>query len=666
MSDAKYYRVWNSKTKNSWFVTPDEVSKLKGRTEHYISTYYYNQNHKDQFDKTRSVKGITDVKTSQLWFDFDSHTDLNLPKNDAITLIDNLKKKGFSEENIEVYYSSNKGYHVIAKLSTELNRKQVENAVELLGKGLQTLDMSLYDWNQLLRAPSTKNGRTGLYKTQLSIEQLRTLTNDQIKVIAKDENEVKEAAPMELPPELLTIAEVEQKKPEPLPLLVGDPLRIKEIDFNNKPHGWKDYKWAIAQGRFEKGKRNHSMMVIASTCRALKYGREHTEAICSAADKLHCQITNDKPMSDTALENEVLDVVFSSRWNGGQYSIDNDLELRKYCEVNGFKVEKDELETQVIGLQDVNKSFKEFIKNIDKNTIKTGIRELDTALPITIGMNMGILGAPSSGKTALALEILKNTSMTGVVSVIASLDMHRNRLYEKVLYKVSHEVYNRTLSRDELYKKVKDDTDDKLIAEVKRQFGNVYFYDRSSPSVEDLRKFVLQVEAQTGQKVKLLMIDYFERIGSEITDATASSLKVANQIQDLLNDLNLAVITLVQPNKFSLTGGPDSPILNYSAIKGSSFLSQSFRSIISIWRPFFTPKTKHLDKFLEMAILKNDLGELDHFKFNWDGKTGSITTISEESEFQYEQFLKEKKEILAPEVDDEEYVGKFRRNSYES
>ena len=657
---SKYYRVWNSKTKNSWFINPDEVSNLKGRSEHYVSTYYYNQKHKEQFDQTKSVKGITDVKTDQLWFDFDSHTDLNLPKNDAITLIDNLKKKGFTDNNIEVYYSSNKGYHVIVKLSTELNRKQVEGAVERLGKGLETLDMSLYDWNQLLRAPSTKNDKTGLYKTQITIDQLKNLTNDQIRQLSAIVNDVNYASPVDLPSELLTPPE-QEKKVEVLPVLTNDPLRIREIDFTNKPHGWKDYKWAIAQGRFEKGKRNHSMMVIASTCRALKYGRDHTAAICEAADKLHCQITNDLAISESALTYEVLDVVFGSSWNGGQYSVENDLELRKYCEVNGFKVEKDELETPIIGLHDVSKSFKEFIKNIDKNTIKTGITELDTALPITVGMNLGILGAPSSGKTALALEILKHTSMSGVVSVIASLDMHRNRLYEKVMYKVSHDVYKRTLSREELYNKVKSDTDDKLSDEVKKQFGNVYFYDRSSPSVEDLRQFVLQVEAQTGQKVKLLMIDYFERIGSEITDATASSLKIMNQIQDLLNDLNLAVITLVQPNKFSLTGGPDSPILNYSAIKGSSFLSQSFRSIISIWRPFFTPKTKHLDKFLEMAILKNDLGELDHFKFNWDGKTGSITTPSEEAEVMYEDYLREKKQILSPNPDDDG-GGRFRRD----
>ncbi len=196
---------------------------------------------------------------------------------------------------------------------------------------------------------------------------------------------------------------------------------------------------------------------------------------------------------------------------------------------------------------------------------------------------------------------------------------------------------------------------------IKRQYGNVYFYDRSRPTVDDLRKFILTVEAQTGQKVKLLMVDYFERIGSDVSDATASSLKVANELQDLLNDLNLAIVTLVQPNKFSLAGGPDTPILSYTAIKGSSFLYQSFRSIISIWRPFFTPKTKHLDKFMEMAILKNDLGELDHFKFNWEGKTGTITEMSEEQEFTYSSYLEEKKEIVSP-MQEEQGFGQFRRS----
>lgn len=640
-------------------VPQEELPNLKGRTSHFISTSYYNEAQYLEFKQTKSVAGMRGLKTNQLWFDFDSKDNLENARQDAIELVIRLNEY-FPSDSIKCFYSGGKGHHVIVNLNEELTAYQVKKIVSKLGSNLETLDLKIYDENRILRAPNTRHEKTNCYKIELTQEELKTLPTEEIVKLStniRDINNISSSA--SLPQELLVAPE---KKKEPIIVDAADPLRIKEIDFSQRPNGWRDYKWSLSMGRFEVGKRNHALMVVASTCRALKYGRAHTNAICEAADELHCEITGDEPIQN--FEREILDVVFGSHWNGGQYSVENDLELRNYCEKYGFKLEKDEYSAEVIGLQDVNKSFKEFVKNIEANTITTGIKSLDEELPITIGQHVGLIGSAASGKSSIALEILKNTSLNGVVSVIASLDMHRNRIYEKLLYKVSKDVYKRVLSREELYKRFKEDQDQDLVDEVKKQYGNVYFYDRSSPSVSDLRRFVLTVEAQTGQKVKLLMIDYFERIGSEVSDATASSIKVANELQDLLNDLNLAIITLVQPNKFSLAGGPDTPILNYTAIKGSSFLYQSFRSIISIWRPFFNPRTNHLDKFLEMAILKNDLGELAHFKFNWEGKTGTITEITEENEQQYKEYMQEKKEILTPDQSEPPQFGQFRRTQY--
>ena len=140
------------------------------------------------------------------------------------------------------------------------------------------------------------------------------------------------------------------------------------------------------------------------------------------------------------------------------------------------------------------------------------------------------------------------------------------------------------------------------------------------------------------------MIDYFERINSEYSDDTASSKRVCNEIQDMISDLDVAVVTLVQPNKFSLGGGPDKPILNYTAIKGSSFLYQSFRSILSLWRPFFTPTTRELDNYMQMAILKNDLGELNTFEFAWNGKRGEIKELEDIQRQELKELLKMKAE----------------------
>ena len=104
------------------------------------------------------------------------------------------------------------------------------------------------------------------------------------------------------------------------------------------------------------------------------------------------------------------------------------------------------------------------------------------------------------------------------------------------------------------------------------------------------------------------------------------------------------MVTLVQPNKFSLGGGPESPLLSYTAIKGSSFLYQAFRQIFSLWRPFYTPETATQDKFMSMAIIKNDLGKLDTQSFNWDGSRGKITPMSERDKFLLDQWLLEREE----------------------
>lgn len=255
------------------------------------------------------------------------------------------------------------------------------------------------------------------------------------------------------------------------------------------------------------------------------------------------------------------------------------------------------------------------------------------------GSNIAIVGAASSGKTALSLNILKKMKETNAVSVFASLDMARSRLYEKLLYSVT----NGERSREEIYQDYISGNGRKYDDAVKEQFPNTFIYSKSAPNVEDLKNYLLKVQDHTGKPVRLLMIDYFERLGSEKSDDTAASKDVAAGIQDLIADFpELTPITLYQPNKFSMGGGPDKPILNYTAIKGSSFIIQSARQILSLWRPFFTPEYKDYDKFMEMAILKNDLGELDKFCYNWQGRTGKISMMDSENELEYEEYMAEK------------------------
>ena len=612
---------------------PGELPTLDINRDYYISLFQYDEAQRKLAETKGSLAGIKDTTTDKLYFDFDSKNDLEAARKDALTLAQRLVDRGVDPDDIHAAFTGSKGFSVEIKLNKRISNEQFKAAVQKLAGDLKTFDHVVSDPNRIVRIDYTRHNKSGNLKLPLKVYELDEWpledilnTSKTIKHVAGYTQKIK---PVALQDDLFIIPQKKKEKVE----ITGD----LEEALERLPKGWKNYKWALASGFFEPGERHNALMVIAATCRGLGYDKDTAYYICKAAMKKQAARSgSDEFPKDELYENIIDKSVYSDNWEGGQYSPQTNPWLKSYCERMGFEVKKEE-ETKARRIQDIQDEFKNFVENIEENTILTGIPCLDQAMPITIGMNLGIVGAASSGKTALALEILKNTSKAGIVSVFASLDMHRNRLFEKLLYKTTG------LSRGELYAKVQAGEIEEITKKIKEDYANVWFYDRSCPTVGNIREYIEEVEAETGKKVKLVMLDYFERVNSDKSEDTAASKDIAGQLQDVVNDFNVAMVTLVQPNKFSLGSGPDKPIKSYTAIKGSSFLYQSFRSIVSIWRPFFTPETVDKDKFLQMAILKNDLGELGMFNFAWSGKRGEIREVTEEEEAELNYLLEQKK-----------------------
>lgn len=623
---------------------------LNNNNDYYQGLYYFTEEQKNQFyekifdadkgiETIRGCKGITDVTTNKLWFDFDNEKDPSLSQKDCLIVLNKLIEHGIDENNIEIYFSGNKGFNLVLTTDKIFTPSQVYEictniAVDSNGNKLNTFDTSLYDAVQIFRIPGTKHNKSKLFKIPLKPNELKTLTFDNIKQKAKSLDNIVDEFNWDIvnfPQSLLKQEPIKNKN-----LIIVD-----DLDWSLKPSNWKNCKWSILQGNFKAGERHSALMVLAATCKGMGYDIHTTYYMCKSAIKKQAIKTGQPEFEKEELfKNIIEDSVFKDGWEGGQFTCKKTGWLQSYCKSLGKHACKhDEIDRETpVKLYEVKDGFIDFVKNIEQNTVKTGIRQLDTGMPLTVGMSCGIIGAAGAGKTALLLEILENTSKNNVPTVCASLDMHRNRFFEKTIYRVSN------LSREQVYKKVKNNDYQDLISKVENAYKNVWFYDRSCPTVDDLKSYLLKVQEMSGQKVKLVVIDYFERINADKTEDTAASKEIAGKLQDLVNDFNICLIVMVQPNKFSLSGGPDQPIKNYTAIKGSSFLYQSFRSIVSIWRPFYTPETKELDKYMQMAILKNDLGELDTFNFGWHGRTGKINELSEEEEIRFKQLLKEKEE----------------------
>lgn len=616
--------------------------------DYYSSIYEYNEEQYEHWKKTASLAGITDVTTSKLIFDFDDATNLDNAKKDTITTIDRLVEKGIPKDKIQISFSGSKGFGLQVDTDQSLTPDDFKNITRGVSGDLKTFDTSVSDAQRIVRVVGTKHPKSKLYKIPLTLNQISTLNVEEIKTLAKnlDDNfvEVINSWTSTNLPE--SFKQLKQKKKEQ-PKMESQIVVTEGLDMSAKPKWLSEAKWALQNGFFGEGQRNGAFMILASTYRGQGFDKVVTYRMLKGVAEIQAKRNNVTPYDNTELWKNIINVVYSPSWKGGNYSYENTPLLQEVTKNLGLRVPSIGEENPKF-ITDITGKFKHYVKNIEKNTIKTGIKSLDRGLFMSTGMNIGLLGAPGSGKSSLALEILRNTSKNGVKSVFASLDMSSTRIYEKLMYKLTGR------SRDEVYKSFKEDKEEEYIKLLEENYGNVFFYDKSSPTVKDIREYILKCQEQSGEKIKLVMLDYFERLSSDINDDTAASKRVAGELQDLVNDLDICLITLVQPNKMS--GDMSQPILSYNNIKGSSFLAQSFRMILSIYREGFTPIDSSQDRYLTVNVLKNDLGESGSYDFAWNGKRGEISDLDGSGKNDLDRLRKGKKES-----DDDDFgpVNKF-------
>lgn len=604
---------------------------IKNDKDYYLSVYKYNEAQKadaeqtvnieevDQltgevttFTRPKGIKGIEDVVTNIIAFDFDG-TDLEKARKDTVITVERLLDSEIEPHAINVSFSGGKGFSVVVQHDSNLTPEQHKTIAQGIAGDLETFDSTVYNASRIFRVDGTKHNKTGLYKTQLELDTLidPEMTIEKIKSLAKTKHPVKSFPVIKLPQEILKLKPKEKE-------VAATPNETKHIlDFSKKPYYLTDLKYALHKGFIPPHRSNEGFMILCSTYKHVGFDKTDAYHMLKAVNERRAEIYEIPKKDKNDIWKEIIEVIYDDSWKGGTYSVENSALLQETAKKFGVT---EALQNTPKFMVETNSKFKNYVMNIDKNTVKTGIHQLDRKLFLSTGANIALLGAPGSGKSSLALEILRNTSIAGVKSVFASFDMSATRMHEKILYKLTG------LDRDALYQLYKDNKDQELIDSVKKNFGNVYMYDKSMSSVDDLRTYILKCQEHSGEKIKLVVIDYFERIFSDIPDDTASSKKVAGQLQNLVNDLDICLITLVQPNKMS--GDMASPITSYSNIKGSSFLAQSFRIIMGIYREGFSPLDNSQDKFLTINILKNDLGENFSLDFKWNGKKGEINQLT--------------------------------------
>lgn len=639
------------------FVPSDEdIAKyLKSNVKpYYTSVGLYTQDQVNKAIQTKTTTGIHDIVADRLIWDFDNKKDIESARKDTIELVSRIKKTfNAKSENIEVCFSGQKGFSVEVPIRDLIPTNKYKFITLNMSKGLKTVDSSLFVPYFLIRVPTTKHNESGLFKTPITEDELNFLSIDDIKEKAvKKPKWLGRPVVVEVPKEFDNITEEEITTN----ITNDDIIELKDIRFERRPQGLSRCKYSILQGFFEEGNRTKPLLSLAAELKNLNYDKNIAKKMLESASELQASRYNCKQFTNYEINN-IINQVYASSWKGGILSCKVNHDAQKYCEGLGdFSCASQEAEEKknapFIKPQDIHERFIDYAQNIEKYTIRTGIPELDGNIRLTIGMAVAILGAASSGKTSVSLNILKNTSKRGINSAFFSFDMWDNLVYAKMINNITGEqiskllddgnedpaaktIYNNMKKPDKAayYKKI-----------IEEEFGNVNITSESNLSVDMMKKKIKDYETQSGQKIQLVVVDYMDLIKSEFEDMTASSADIATRLKDMARDLEVCLICLVQPPKAA--HGPGSPFNSLYDIKGSSRISEAFRVILSIYREGYSHKDYTQDKFITFRALKNTLGHLFTVDCGWSGAKSRIYSLTETEIMELENLraLKEEQE----------------------
>ena len=134
-----------------------------------------------------------------LYLDFDDANSFERVRKDALMALSYLKVcYKISEQYVRIYFSGNKGVHIIVPaeiLGIEpMNLlhgvfKYIANSIRAFTPN-KTIDTKIYDNRRMFRIPNTKHEKSGLFKIPITSDELRNLTEEQIRAMATQQRQM--------------------------------------------------------------------------------------------------------------------------------------------------------------------------------------------------------------------------------------------------------------------------------------------------------------------------------------------------------------------------------------------------------------------------------------------------------------------------------------------
>ena len=659
----------------------EELSKLQAfidkapGSDWYRSLFWYGQDAKDYFvannNSINNYKGK--VISNRLTFDFDCGNDLGKAQSDVQTLLKKLQNDGIKlSESVVVYFSGSKGFHVELAIDENITPDQMKAVCSNIASGLNTFDTVIYNTTRIYRIPNTKHQKTGLYKIPLTLAEVKALSPDEITAIAKHKREAEVKLSAVSYSDI--VAKYKVNFTAKASIVVEDTVPdsselrgLRNVDFSKCPKGTPRCIYALEHGIMVPksinpawGGRSSLFFRLATYYRNQGKDKEVTHNLLKGIARLNAMIYKEcEPVSKEEIYNQHVASVYSSKSRehhsvGGPGTNAEDPQLKMYCDalhtdhkccLHGEKA------SSALKITDVADLFSSYAENLDSNLVKTGINFIDESMKITVGTTTLLVGAPGSGKTTFALNILENANALGQYAMFFSLDMHKNLVYQKLTQKVSK------YSQDEILNAYKN-KDDKVINEIKSAVQSAYKYTffefSKSLSITDMRDIVLHTQQKHGIDIRLVIVDYAGRIPGPYSDIHANANFNALKSPEIAEDTNAAWIYISQVSRNN--GDGSTPLRSKRVASNSGAWEESASNVITTWRPFMGVPDD--DKYIRMFLAKNRMGAEVEKVLKWNGSKGTVTEFTEQDHIEWQDYEQREREIQKAKSNKTPFPGK--------
>ncbi len=264
----------------------------------------------------------------------------------------------------------------------------------------------------------------------------------------------------------------------------------------------------------------------------------------------------------------------------------------------------------------------------DKNTLRgvpTHFTKLDNLLSGFQRSDLIILGArPSVGKTSLALDIARQTAMSGHAVGIFSVEMSRDQIIDRFIASQAQIPLWRLRSG-----RLNDELEFALVQQALDELSKapIFIDDSSSPTILQMRSIARRLQLE--HKLDLLIVDYIQLIrpNTSSDNVVAQVSEISRGLKALARELNIPVLALSQLSRD--IEKRDSKLPRLSDLRESGSLEQDADVVMFLSRDMNerTDLPEESQGIVKVFVQKHRNGPTGTFELGFDKERASFRNI---------------------------------------